>query len=253
MNGQLSRRERSGLDRRAQLDVRRDVVRRYALASPKGVAPQAYTTDVANSVLLSPFINSELSSYMAMRDHYIGKKRILVWLFDESHHKFYHRRILSEALAEIDNQINRYKMDISLLADSYGEQLKELERRQKQHERRHEEHMTQLCYDKARHLRASYAAETNDLYRGIIDLLGQKAIHLDRLDGKMLARRAHIYRRIRFYLSRVLTYSPDLGSDIISDETLAKVANTSTMDKYEAVREDVRQQLAHYQSEFDAV
>lgn len=253
----LSLLEKFLINCRAKKDVKRQTVERVVFlekeralrkAVPDGADPNAL-----NSSLYSPFVTDELSRFNKERDRRLERKRVHIWLYTKHHWKRHHWTRLQKGLMQIESQVVGYKLKINLLADQYSADLAELDRRRKHYEQTNELHMVQMCVNRAQVLRSAYAAETNDLYVGIVELLGQKLILLSDMDGRIRDKRARRYRRIRYYMGQVCTLRPALGPENMPDEVLDKYANTTILGDYETVRDEALSQQTHYNDEFNQV
>ena len=205
------------------------------------------------SSLYSPFIGHELSCFDRERDQRLGRKKVRIWLLDGSFAKVRNRMSFPLGIARIDSQINRFKMDINLLAEEYSERLADLDRRRKHYEQTGELHMVQMCVNRARATRSEYAEKTNGYYTGITELLDQKLELLNGMRGWLQDRRSRRYHRIRHYVGRVCTHRPALGPENMPDEVLDRFANTSIFGDYESVLNDTLSHQKHYHEEFNAV
>ena len=245
------------IDRRAGRDVKRQTVERVVFMERGNVLRKAVTDgsdpNALNSSLYSPFVGGELSRFNAERDRRLGRRTVHIWLYSRNHRKRRRWTSFSNGLAQIDDQVNGYKLKINLMADRYSADLAELDRRRKHYEQTGELHMVQMCVNRAQALRSSYAEQTNDYYIGIMELLGQKLILLSDMEGRIRAKRAKRYRRIRYYVERVCTLRPALGPENMPDQVLDKYGNTTILGDYEAVRKDTLTQQTHYNDEFNQV
>lgn len=214
------------------------------------ISDQNPVTGDADRMLFSAFLQSELMKFAVQRDQTLGTIRVRFWLHNASYAKDYSRKALPRAIADIDNQINVYSTRIDLLADTYTDKLGELDRMRKMHEAACAEHLVQMCVNRAERYRLEYAELTNDLYIGIIELLGQKKELLDEVSGKLTALRSEVYRRILYYCEVACTINAALDPGAISPFVYERYADMDILQQYSAVRADAQEQLDHYRTEF---
>lgn len=237
--------EKIKLKRRARRDVTDQQIELVSVGSDQHLAPGD-----ADRMLYSPFLHSELLKFAFQRDQTLGTIRVRFWLHNTSYAKVYSRKTLPRAIADIDNQINVYGTRIDLLADSYTDKLSELDRMRKMHEAAGAEHLVQMCVNRAERYRLEYAELTNDLYIGIIELLGQKKELLDEVSGKLTALRSEVYRRILYYCEVACTLNGDLDPGAMSPFVYERYADMDILRQYSVVRADAQAQLDHYRTEF---
>lgn len=237
--------EKIKLKRRARRDVTDQQIQLITVSRDQDPA-----AGDADRMLYSPFLHSELMKFTFLRDQTLGTIRVRFWLHNASYAKVYSRKALPRAIADIDNQINVYGTRIDLLADTYTDKLSELDRMRKTHEAADAEHLVQMCVNRAERYRLEYAELTNDLYIGIIELLGQKKELLDEVSGRLTAIRSEVYRRVLYYCEVACTLNAALDPSAMSPFLYERYAGLDVLQQFSAVRADAQEQLDHYRTEF---
>ena len=203
--------------------------------------------------ILSPFIYMELSKYEDLREYTLGMRKILSWKLDDRDRRRLHIATFAEAMSGLDSQINRSFEEIRLLALTYEDQTRDYLHRQKEHSKRNEPHMAQLCVNQVYRLRTEYYEHTRQKYHAAISLLGEKLKLLNMVEARLLAIRGHCFHRIRYYYQCAVGYSDWLPSDYLQDSYFEKIANMSTLANFEQVREDTAQRLDALEREVAAL
>lgn len=245
MRKQLSSIMKRRIRKQARKDVSKGLVKVVTITSAQG----------EHKLIMSPYISLQMRKFCTERDFYLGKSLQRFWTKNQNFRRQYHIHSFPRMIGSIDLQIDNYSGRIKTLTEYYGEQIAEQHNRQDEHEANGEEqHLVQLCINRAQKIRNQFYVETRDMYNSITELLSQKIDRLHAAEKALRFARSWCFLQIEYYCFCVFEFDGSIEPDWLhKEQTLQMVGDFDLLGSYQEVLELTVKKLAAYQADIDDI
>ena len=200
--------------------------------------------------VISPFVITELSHFIAKKNQLLEKKWCVYKLITNNNTIYYRMKKFPDAIAEIDDIIRKLEGDISCIDEEYEASIAELQEKYNSNIARGDYHLANANVKIAHTKKGQIRIKKQPIYEQLIFLLSEKIRLINIMDSRINIIKDWRFLRIRHYYGLacnkehklpLLVYSEDDFSRIcgepLGDDYTGKL--DATENKYNGIKNDI--------------